>query len=141
MFRYWSLCPLHSSCLLDNLLWSIKMTSSARTGGRNLVATALPTSSTSVLLANTTYSTQSFIAQHQLSCRQESYPSMQNNILNIKQVRVADRILALQQTRQLFTDVNISWTIAAQAEITQQRHPPGFNFIRLGDRLQLQQVM
>ena len=45
---------------------------------------------------------------------------MQNIIFNIEQVRVADRILGLQQTRQLFTDVNISWPIAAQALLTQQ---------------------
>ena len=61
-------------------------------------------------------------------------------IWNIKQVRVAERILALQQTPQIFTDVNISWPMAAQAEVTQQRHPTGFSFLRLGDRIQLQQV-
>ena len=142
MFRYWRLCFLHSSCLLDNLLWSIKTTSLARTGGgTNLVDTALHTLSTSVLSANTTCSTPSFIAQHQQRCRQELYPPMQNIIFNIEQVRVADRILGLQQTRQLFTDVNISWPIAAQALLTQQRHPDGFRFLRLGDRQQLQQVM
>ena len=55
-------------------------------------------------------------------------------------MQAANRILALQQTRQLFTDVNISWPIAAQAEVTQTRHPTGFSFLRLGDRRQLQQV-
>ena len=66
---------------------------------------------------------------------------MQNIIFDIKQVQEADRILALQQTRQLFTDISISWPIAAQALLTQQRHPDGFRFLRLGDRQQLQQVM